>query len=123
MIRNFLYAGILSILFLSSAYSAESDYSKPWCASIGGRYNVPVKVDGVVTAYVDCLTESHAFEVDFASKFYESVGQSHYYAAITGKQPGIALIRLSVADDKYVKRLNETAKYFGWHCLKIITLP
>jgi len=121
---NFLYALILSITILStSAFALESDYSKPWCASIGGRDNVAIKVDGVVSAYVDCLTDGVAYEVDFAPKWQEAVGQSHHYASITGKTPGIALIRLSVADDKYIKRLNDTARYFGWHCLKIITLP
>ena len=34
---------------------------------------------------VDCLTDKYAIEVDFAKKWAESIGQSLYYAEITGK--------------------------------------
>lgn len=44
---------------------------------------------------VDIATDSVAWEVDWADKslkWAEAVGQSLYYAAVTGKKPGIILI-------------------------------
>lgn len=41
---------------------------------------------------VDLLTPTHAIEVDWAYKWSEAIGQSLYYAALTGKQPGIILL-------------------------------
>ena len=43
---------------------------------------------------VDCLTQTHAFEVDWADgmKVYEAIGQSLYYASQTDKKPGILLL-------------------------------
>lgn len=40
----------------------------------------------------DCVSETHAIEVDFAHKWAEAVGQSLNYAAETGKRPGIILV-------------------------------
>ena len=62
---------------------------------------------------VDCLTDEYAIEVDFAKKWAESIGQSLYYAEMTGKKPAVGLIlrdtkkdarrlhRLQVMADKY----------------------
>jgi len=41
---------------------------------------------------VDILTKEYAYEVDWASKWAESIGQSLYYAELTGKKPGIILL-------------------------------
>lgn len=55
---------------------------------------------------VDCLTKTHAIEVDFANKWYECVGQALHYARMTGKQPGCALIVETEKDMKYWYRLK-----------------
>ncbi len=39
----------------------------------------------------DILADTHAFEVDFADKWAESVGQSLNHAMQTGKKAGIVL--------------------------------
>jgi len=41
---------------------------------------------------VDLLNDEYAIEVDWAKKWAEAVGQSLYYAAVTGKKPGIILL-------------------------------
>jgi hypothetical protein len=41
---------------------------------------------------VDILTKEYAYEVDWASKWAESIGQSLYYAELTGRKPGIILL-------------------------------
>jgi len=41
---------------------------------------------------IDCLSASHAIEVDFTHKWAEAIGQSLHYAAATGKLPGVILV-------------------------------
>ena len=67
---------------------------------------------------VDCLTDEHAIEVDFAKKWAESVGQSLYYAEMTGKKPAIGLI-IGAKDNIYLKRLKLIADKYD---IKIIKL-
>lgn len=56
----------------------------------------------------DVLATHHAIEVEFASKWAESVGQSLNYSAQTGRAATIALILESGADEKYLAILRET---------------
>ena len=56
---------------------------------------------------IDCLTDEYAIEVDFSKKWAESVGQSLYYAEMTGKKPAVALIvRETKKDKRHLKRLK-----------------
>ena len=60
----------------------------------------------------DILTATHAIEVDFAKKWAEAIGQSLHYALHTGKKPAVALILLSLSENKYVERVrNISSKY------------
>lgn len=61
----------------------------------------------------DCVTDTHAIEVDFGSKWYQAVGQALYYSLQTGKRAGIALIVESPKDLKYWLRLNSTIEHHG----------
>jgi hypothetical protein len=56
---------------------------------------------------VDCLSETHAIEYDWGKKWAEAIGQSLYYAAMTGKKAGIVLIVNPRTKDRYLKRLNK----------------
>ena len=62
---------------------------------------------------VDCLTDEYAIEVDFAKKWAEGIGQSLYYAYITGKKPAVGFIMNSKKDKRYFKRINALAKEYG----------
>jgi len=57
---------------------------------------------------VDCIYNGYAIEFDWAKKWAESVGQSLYYAKITGLKPAVAIIMKSEADEKYIKRIMYT---------------
>jgi len=57
---------------------------------------------------VDCLTGHYAIEYDYASKWYQAIGQSLHYSRMTGKQPGVVLI---VDDDRYTERIRQTIEY------------
>jgi len=62
---------------------------------------------------VDCLTATHAIEVEFARKWEESIGQSLYYSIMTKKKAGVYLIIESDKDYKYLKRLKKVAKKYN----------
>lgn len=62
---------------------------------------------------VDCLTDTHAIEFDFGTKWAESIGQSLYYGLQTGKKPGVVLILEKPTDMKYWIRLNSAITHYG----------
>jgi len=105
---------VLTILILSgTAFAAhrftERVYQIEWCTEHGGiiEYVLPDKTR------VDCLTDEYAVEVDFGPKWAEGVGQALYYAARTGKKPGIVLILEKPSDRRHVLKLNILAEKYG----------
>ena len=80
----------------------ESYYVNQWCTADFGRKEA-VLWD---MTRVDCLAKDYAIEFDFAKKWAESIGQSLYYAKMTGKKPAVTLILTSPVDYKYVKRIE-----------------
>lgn len=87
----------------------ERDFQTLWCKKEGGIVEYVLKD----RTRVDCLTSSHAVEVDFAPKWAESIGQSLYYATMTGRRPGVLLIMKSEGDKRHLKRLNTVADKTG----------
>lgn len=107
-------AGLLAILLGAGATHAKNThperyYQQAWCQEHQGQAEV-VLPDG---ARVDCLTETHAVEVDFAPKWAESIGQSLYYAQVTGKKPGVVLIMERPGDERHRLRLDSLAPDLG----------
>ena len=88
------------------ADKTEDFYVTQWCKTDFGRKEA-VLWD---MTRVDCLTKDYAIGFDFAKKWAESVGQSLYYAKMTGKTPAVALILTSPSDTKYVKRIERIDK-------------
>lgn len=41
---------------------------------------------------VDCLSPTHAIEIDFSAKWAEAIGQALVYAATADRRPGIILV-------------------------------
>lgn len=80
---------ITAALTLAAALlSTESDYRDHICGTAG--YRTEVSMPNGTRA--DCVSETHAIEVEFAHKWAEALGQSLNYAAETGLAPGIILI-------------------------------
>lgn len=84
-----LIIGILLALLINLSASAkkwtEAEHVLSHCQ---GEIEVRLK-DGT---RVDCLTETHAIEYDFAHKWAEAIGQALHYSALTGKKAGIVII-------------------------------
>lgn len=97
-----LVLGSIFMLGLSNG-KLESVYQAEWCA---GRLEVTLSDQ----TRVDCLTETHAIEVEFANKWKNAIGQSLHYALMTGKKAGIALILRKETDQRYLDQLNRVIK-------------
>ena len=104
---------ILMLLFppplLAKREHPEKWYQEKWCQAHKGQVEV-VLPDGT---RCDCLTDTHAIEFDFGSKWTEAVGQSIYYSLQTKKKPGVVLILETIKDRKYWIRLNTTIEHFN----------
>ncbi len=87
----------------------ERYYQNQWCNKVGGLQEYHLE-DGT---RVDCLTETHAVEFDFAKKWAESIGQALYYADMTGKRPGVVLIMEQPGDDRFKARLKRISDRYG----------
>lgn len=84
----------------------EKVYQKVFCDHINGETEFVLQDK----TRVDCLSNEYAIEVDFASKWHESIGQSLYYAIATNKKAGVLLIlEDEKRDARYLKRLKKVA--------------
>lgn len=104
----------LSINKQDDAKHDEKYYQTKMCNEFGGDMEY-VLFD---KTRVDCLTKEYAIEVDFAKKWAEGIGQSLYYAEVTGKKPAIGVIS-GEGDEKYLNRIQTVADKFD---IKIILL-
>lgn len=105
------YPLLFSFLLLSSqCHSAEDElwYQKVWCEGKGGKVESRLD-DG---RRVDCITKTHAIEMDFANKWPEAIGQSLDYAMLTQKQAGIVLILKSHKDSLHWERLQKVVSHY-----------
>lgn len=100
---------LATALVLFSCQSARAGHDHPekfyqglWCASAGGALETTPR-EGL---RVDCETDSHAVEFDFANKWAEAVGQSLAYAGATGKWAGIVLILEEPGDVRFLDKLR-----------------
>ena len=104
---------LLTILIIQSSHALENEdyYNRQFCTQESGQaeYSLPDR------SRVDCLTDTHAFEADWADglKVYESIGQSLYYAAETGKKPGILLLVRKRNSDKYIRKVRRIIESWG----------
>lgn len=84
----------------------ERVYQDIWCAKHHGQ--TEVRLRGGLR--IDCLTDTHAVEADFAAKWAEAVGQCVAYANATGKRPGILLILERPSDKRHLAKLRRAIR-------------
>jgi hypothetical protein len=100
--RVFLF--LICVFLAAPAFAQdnpESYYRDKFCSKIGGQteYDLP---DGT---RVDCLAQNRAYEVEFADKWAEAIGQSFHYARMTKRQPGIVIVVKTLTDVRFLNRL------------------
>jgi hypothetical protein len=101
---------------IAHAEQPESYYQHLLCDGVGKmEYRLP---DGT---RVDCLTETHAWEVDFQHKWAEAFGQALHYARMTGREPAVLLVGDNA--DKYAGRIIALTKAHGIRILVVTVKP
>lgn len=107
LLDNILIPSPIISLILAPPFP-EKHYQQQWCDKHHGvmEYWTP-------GGRVDCLTETHAVEVDFARKWAEAIGQSLYYSHYTGKKPGILLVIGTERDQIRIKHIKPVVEKHG----------
>ena len=101
----------LWILLLSSPVIAGEVEE---CQRLAPKYNAKIEVVLWDQTRVDLLNDEYAFEVDWSRKWAEAIGQSLYYAEVTGKKPAvILLIKNKKAETRYIYRLQTVAAKYN----------
>lgn len=88
------YTVLLSLLLFSPLIVA-AETEREACKRLAPKYaTVPENIDAVLPdeSRVDLLSPTHAWEVDWAPKWAEGVGQAMLYSIWTGKKPGLILL-------------------------------
>lgn len=107
---RYILGMILLLLTVSPAFAGEVEVAKAFCDKLGGLAEIRL----VDNTRCDCLTKNYAYEVDYASKWAESIGQAVHYARLTKSQAGIAIIVKDVKDFRYAQRLVNTIIEIGY---------
>ena len=104
MFKRIIYSLIFTFIIASSVYAIEyrytkegfkyayhyhneSSYQHAWCSEHKGIE----EYENADYTRVDCLTQVHAVEFDFANKWAEAIGQAEHYAKMTGKKGMVVL--------------------------------
>lgn len=107
------WVGALLLLFLLSPITPawadradETELLAAWCKQNGGQMDFPIldKTLGYQTR-VECLTDSHVIEIAPAPQWAKAVGLSKYYAAMTGRRPGVIVILEDEEEVRFLIRL------------------
>jgi len=81
-----IVATCLSLPKAGYAAELEIDYQQRLCAGLFINRHLKNGTE------VDCVSDTHAIEVDFTEKWAEAIGQSLQYASKRQRLPGIILI-------------------------------
>ncbi len=101
-----LFICCLSLSMGAQAKKYEKDYQEAWCSGKGvSEFVLPDKTR------VDCLTDTHAIEFDWANKWAEAIGQSLYYSFATNKKAGVVIILKSEKDKKHLTKLYSVIEH------------
>ena len=97
--------GVASIC-LAANKNSEKYYQELVAKELEGKVEVVLRDK----TRVDILTEDVAYEVDFARKWAEGIGQALHYSMMTERDAGLILIAEKDSDDKFILRVKEIMK-------------
>ncbi len=84
----------------------EAYFIEKLTEQLGGKSEV--QVEG---GRMDILTDEHAIEVEWASNWKESIGQSLWYAMQENKKPRIIMLLKKEVERKYFMMLNSALRH------------
>jgi hypothetical protein len=114
-----ILATVLFLVSLSAqAIENEDHYNRLFCEEMNGEAEHVLED----LSRVDCLTDTHAFEADWADglKVYEAIGQALYYASETGKLPGILLLIRKDTYEKHVRKVERVIEMYPDLQIKLV---
>ena len=89
MLRLYFALVILTIPSLGSAQS-EAEVEALLCADMETSYRIPI--GSVSYLEVDCVSDTHAIEIDWNNKWREGVGQALVYSKLLNLKFGLILV-------------------------------
>jgi len=104
---------IALILFSVSAFSQTRQNEKYYQLAFADIVDGKTEVVLSDRTRVDVVTDTHVFEVDFAEKWAESIGQALHYEGMTGKQAGVLLVMKGYEEERFLDRLMGVASKHG----------
>jgi hypothetical protein len=100
-------------IFLSLSFTSVSAQPESWYINqLAEKLNAQTEVQ-VENGRVDLVSDEYAIEVERATNWKHSIGQSLWYALQTNKKPGIILLMASVDERKNGIRLQSALDYAG----------
>lgn len=87
-------------------WARETDIAARWCADRQGQAEAVLYGGG----RADCLTDSHAVEVERAARWTEGLGQALWYSVLADRRAGLALIVDADDDWRYWVRLGSVVE-------------
>ena len=92
-------------------YHSESSYQHAWCF----KHNGTEEFENIDKTRIDCLTDTHAIEFDFANKWAESIGQALHYSRMSGKKAKVVLILENPKKQMvYFKRVQHLGEIYNF---------
>lgn len=128
--KKTLFTSLVLLLFFSFNVFSQHAQEKFYQTYFAKWLNCQSEVILPDRSRCDILCATYAIEVDFAPKWAESIGQSLYYSHVTGKLPGIVIIKSRATDSTYISRLYSVTRVLdikvwviGSASLRIYSLP
>lgn len=101
-------SAVASMLSLIGFAQSEAYYVDLLAVQMNAQKEVPVQ-----NGRIDLLTDSVAYEVEWAYNWKHSIGQAMWYALQKNKKPGIILLMRDIDDYRYFVMLNSALSTFG----------
>ena len=102
------------VILLLVVAPARAETEAEACQRLAAKYDAEVEVVLPDESRVDLLSETTAWEADWAEKWPEAVGQSVLYAIWTDREPGIILlVRDRRAEKHYLLRCRLVCERLG----------
>ena len=77
-------------LFVLASSSTDAQNERAYQQALCSGWTIEQSLSD--TTRVDCISSTHAKEVDFSDKWAEGIGQALYYSTQTGLEPGLILV-------------------------------
>lgn len=109
MTKKQICIGVIAMMYsLVGSGQKEAYYIDLLAVKMNAQKEVPVQ-----NGRIDLLTDSVAYEVEWAYNWKHSIGQAMWYALQKNKKPGIILLMRDINDYKYFVMLNSALSTFG----------